>query len=51
LGAIAENNQADSVLPGAVEIEYESPKLTCLKIGKNGFKNNVPVHKALDLEP
>ena len=31
-------------------IAYNTPELSCLKIGKTGFKNNVPVHTALELE-
>jgi len=32
-----------------VEVAYNEPELSCLKIGKAGFKNNVPVHSALEL--
>lgn len=36
----------DASLP----VTYDSPELACLKVGRMGFKNNVPVHTALELK-
>ncbi len=48
-------NSGDEVGPESlnsmpIEVNYDAPEFTCLKINKPGFKNNVPVHSALDLE-